>query len=85
MTDQREERSDGAAKAAEVHEEHQSSANQVRDEPFPASHDDQRGQPAATRAGAGPAPASAVPSPRAADEADDDEADGDDSADSGRG
>jgi hypothetical protein len=79
MADQREERSDGAAKAAEVHEEHQPSVNQVRDQPFPASHDDERGQPAAGKDGAGPAPAPAASAPRAHDDAD-----VDDSADSGQ-
>lgn len=61
MADQREERSEGAAKAAEVHAEHEPSINQVRDQPFPASHDDERGQPAAGKDGAGPAPAPAAP------------------------
>jgi hypothetical protein len=40
MEDPREERSDVAAKAAEVHEDHEASVNQVGDQPFPASHDD---------------------------------------------
>jgi hypothetical protein len=79
MEDPREERSDGAAKAAEVHEDHEASVNQVGDQPFPASHDDDRGQPAAAKEGAGPAPAPAAPGRH-----DDDAADQDDSDDSGR-
>lgn len=72
MADQRKERSEGATKAAEVHEEHQASVNQVRDEPYPASHDDERGQPAAGKDGAGPAPAPAAPTQGPDDEADSD-------------
>jgi hypothetical protein len=79
MGDPREDRRDGEAKAAEVHEDHEASVNQVGDQPFPASHDDERGQPAAGKDGAGPAPAPAAPARH-----DDDAADGDDSADFSR-